>query len=122
MVGGDLTKADEWTVSLLTNKGVLAVDQQSAANHPAIATDKTVVWIAETPAHDAYNLAAFNRQESASDVDYSWKDLGLDGAEYSKRDLWEQRDLAPAKSFAVHLPAHGCVLYRLQAQGSTAKP
>ena len=115
MVGGDLTKADDWTISLLTNKEVLAVDQHSVANHAAIYTNATAVWIAETPAHDAYYLAAFNRTESAADLSYSWKELGLNGVAYSQRDLWQHKNLPVAKSFAARLAPHGCVLFRLQA-------
>ena len=122
MVGGELTKADDWTVSLLTNKEVLAVDQHSVGNHPAIYTKTTAVWIAENSAQDAYYLAAFNRTDTAADLSYSWKELGLNGAVYSERDLWEHRDLPETKSFAAHVPAHGSVLYRLQANGLSARP
>jgi hypothetical protein len=97
------------------------VDQQSVSNRPAIVTDKAVVWIAETPLHDAFYLAAFNRSESPMDLSYSWKELGLKDAAYFERDLWERKDLPPARSLAVRLPAHGSVLYRLQAGSPPAR-
>jgi alpha-galactosidase len=122
MVGGDLTKADAWTVSLLTNPEVLAVNQKSTGSHPLMPDEKSVVWIAETPTHDAFYVAAFNRTEAAMDVSYSWKELGLNDAEYAERDLWAHKNLTAAKNFAVKLPAHGCVLYRLKVAGSTGKP
>ena len=121
MIGGDLTKADDWTESLLTNKEVLEVDQQSVSNRPAIATFSTFIFTAETPAHDAYYLAAFNRTESPMDLSYAWKELGLNGEEYSVRDLWEHKELAPAKSFAVRLAPHASVLYRIQTRTSGGK-
>ncbi len=122
MVGGDLTKADAWTISLLTNREVLAVNQKSTGSHPLIADEKSVVWIAETPTHDASYIAAFNRTEMPLEISFAWKQHGLMSALYEERDLWAHQDLAPEKSFSVRLPAHGCVLYRLKAAGSAGKP
>jgi alpha-galactosidase len=113
MIGGELPRADAWTLSLLTNPEVLAVDQRSSGNHPAIASDKVVVWLAEAPSNGGYYLAAFNRSESAADLKYSWKELGLSRAEYLERDLWARQDLQGAKNFEVTLPAHASVLYKL---------
>ena len=40
IVGGDLPAADAWTLSLLTNPEVIAVDQHSSGNRPVINTDR----------------------------------------------------------------------------------
>ena len=63
MVGGDLPKADAWTISLLTNPEVIAVDQQSTGNHPVISTDKAVVWVAESAKAGGRYVAIFNLEE-----------------------------------------------------------
>ena len=122
MLGMNLPDNDDWTTALLTNPEVLAVNQKSTGSHPLMPDEKSVVWIAETPTHDAFYVAAFNRTEAAMDVSYSWKELGLNDAEYAERDLWAHKNLTAAKNFAVKLPAHGCVLYRLKVAGSTGKP
>ena len=114
MIGGELPRADAWTVSLLTNPEVLAVDQHASESHPVIATTTAAVWLAEPSSHDGYYLAAFNRGESTLDLHYSWKELGLKDSEYVQRDLWERKDLPSAKSFDVNLPAHASVLYKLK--------
>ena len=121
MVGGDLTRADEWTESLLTNKEVLAVDQQSVSNHPAIATFSTFVWVAETSAHDGYYVAAFNRTDSPLDFSYAWKELGLNDREYSVRDLWKHKNLVAARNFALRLAPHASILYRIEPGNSGGK-
>jgi alpha-galactosidase len=119
MVGGDLTKADAWTLSLLTNREVLAVDQRSTGNHPAVATDATVVWTAEAAQKGSYYLAAFNRTEAEEKLTYSWKELGLSESEYDLRDLWLHKEVAKgAKELSVTVPKHGCVLYQLRHRGS----
>jgi hypothetical protein len=115
MIGGELPSADAWTTSLLTNREVLAVDQHSTQNRPVIATDATMVWLAESEPQASYYLAVFNRSESAQKLHYAWKDLTLGESEYSVRDLWERKDLGSAGALAVTVPAHGTVFYRLQA-------
>ena len=115
MVGGDLSKADAWTTSLLTNPEVIAVDQRSTGNRPVITTDKTVVWMAKSSTESTHYLAAFNLSESSEAVHYSWKDLGLPAAKYSLRDLWQRKDLGASDSMSVTLPAHGSVLYGISA-------
>jgi len=110
MVGGDLTRADEWTTSLLTNPEVIAVDQQSTENRPVISTDATIVWTAQSTAGNGSYLAIFNISGEEQKVHYAWKDLGFPAAAYQLRDLWERRDLGRADAVDVSLPAHGSVL------------
>jgi alpha-galactosidase len=112
MVGGDLTASNPWNTALLTNSEVLAVDQHSADNHVVTSTDKTVVWLAKSPAN-GYYLAVFNTGESTKELHFAWKQLRLEGAEYRMRDLWEHKDLSAARSLDLTLPAHASALYRL---------
>jgi alpha-galactosidase len=115
MIGGELPSADGWTVSLLTNPEVIAVDQHSSGNHPVIKTDNSVVWLANSDRNDkdTHYVALFNVGESKATLRYDWKDLGLTGKAYRPRDLWQRRDLASSGSMAVTLPPHGSALYRL---------
>jgi alpha-galactosidase len=115
MVGGELPAADAWTLSLLTNPEVIAVDQHSRGNHPVIevSTDKTVVWLADVESGDGKYLAVFNLTESRAVERYEWKELGLSGTAYTLRDLWEHKDLGAAGALTVTLPPHGSILYRL---------
>jgi alpha-galactosidase len=113
MMGGNLPKNDAWTTSLLTNPEVIEVDQHSSGNHPVISTDKIVVWLAQAAAAGTYYVAIFNLGEVNETVQYSGKDLGLGGATYKLRDLWEQRDLGAAAAITAKLPAHGTALYSL---------
>ena len=110
MVGGRLPSADDWTLSLLTNPEVLAVDQHSKGNHPVISTDRIVVWKAE--ASEGEYLAVFNVSEFPQTVHYTWKDFGMDPGEYKLRDLWTHKDLGSEDSLTVDLPSHASVLYR----------
>ena len=114
LVGGDLTRADDWTTSLLTNREVLAVDQTATFSRPVVVNDKIVVWLARSDSKDSYYLAAFNRSESSAKLSFTWEQLGLAGKDYALRDLWEHRDLGTTKELVVTLETHASVLYKLQ--------
>ncbi len=115
MVGGELTAADDWTVSLLTNPEVLEVDQHSSGNHPVVTTEKTVVWIADAANPSSKYVAIFNLSDSPAALHYDWKDLGLTDRTYSVRDLWSRKDIAAMTGASITLPPHGSVLYRLDS-------
>jgi alpha-galactosidase len=115
MIGGTLPAVDDWTLSLLSNAEVLAVDQHSKGNHPVISTDKTVVWLADAGASDDHYVAIFNVSEASETLRYEWKDLGLARKTYKLRDLWDHKNLDAADSLTVTLPGHGSALYRLTA-------
>ncbi|HEX4424085.1 MAG TPA: glycoside hydrolase family 27 protein, partial [Terriglobales bacterium] len=98
MIGGDLTKADEWTTSLLTNPEVIAVDQHSTGNHPVITSGTTVVWVAQSSTGNNQYLSVFNTGETSQTTEYAWKDLGFPAGKYTLRDLWEHKDLGAMTS------------------------
>ena len=118
MLGGDLKSDDDWTIALLTNPEVIAVDQQSADSHPVIATDKTVVWLSKQADGRGYYLAVFNVSPGAEDVHYDWTELGLPPAEYEIRDIWERADIGPTMALKLRLRSHACALYRVSVKPS----
>jgi hypothetical protein len=63
MHGGDLTKTDEFTLSLLTNADVLAVNQKSLNNRPLLDRDELIAWTADVPGSGDKYLAVFNARD-----------------------------------------------------------
>ena len=64
MMGGDLTKNDAFTLSLLTNDEVLAVNQNSANGRQLFNRDGLIGWVADVPnSRDKY-LALFNTRDA----------------------------------------------------------
>ena len=122
IMGGDLLSADKWTISLLTNPEVLAVNQDSHDNQAVVTTDNTAVWLArpgkyevaeEQAGKQKYYLAVFNLGDAERTIQYDWKALGLPGPRYKLRDLWEQREGKTTSSLTVDLQPHASVLYEL---------
>jgi alpha-galactosidase len=116
IMGGDLPSTNEWTESLLTDPEVIAVDQHSRNNHAVVSTDKTAVWLAQPEDGQGYYLAVFNIGDSEQTIQYEWKDLGLSGARYKMRNLWNHRNTGSARSLAVKLQPHASMLYRLSGK------
>ena len=121
MIGGELPSADAWTVSLLTNPEVLAVDQRSTGNRVAFSDVKATIWVAQSDTKSSFYLAAFNLTASSQSTQFTWKQLGLPEGEYVLRDLWEHKDLRSAASLELRLPAHGSVLYKLSSATRSQK-
>jgi hypothetical protein len=60
ILGGNLPKNDDFTLSLLTNDEVIAVDQNSLNNHQLFNTNNQVAWVADVPGSNDKYLAVFN--------------------------------------------------------------
>jgi hypothetical protein len=121
--GGDMTRTDAFTLSLLTNPEVIAVDQASEANRPLFERDGLIAWTASVPGSRDRYLALFNTRDrpSASSpeslpVRVTLAELGLEGR-CAVRDLWARRDLAPIEGeLAPLVPWHGAALVRLSPE------
>ncbi|HEY1888939.1 MAG TPA: glycoside hydrolase family 27 protein [Steroidobacteraceae bacterium] len=115
-MGGNLTRMDPWTASLLENSAVIAVDQRASDAHQALARDGFVIWLSRPDAGGGWYLAAFNTEPRGRTLRVNWPALALPRARYDLRDLWQHRDLGAATSLTIHLDAHGAALYRLSAR------
>ena len=61
IMGGNLPKNDEFTLSLLINDEVLAVNQNSTNNRQLFNTNSMVAWMADLPGSKDKYVALFNR-------------------------------------------------------------
>ncbi len=114
MVGANLPDNDPWTLALLTNPDVLAVNQDSlgAAGGPVSQADGLEVW-SKKLADGSLAVGLFNRGEMEDTVTADWHALGITGR-YAVRDLWLRKDLGLFNDrYAASVPSHGVVLLRL---------
>ncbi len=111
IMGGNLTLCDEWTQAALSNAELIGVDQHSTGSRAVLSTDKAAVWLSTPESGNGAYVAVFNLDAAPQSFHYSWKDLGLKGANYKLRDLWEHEDLGSKEFIDVTLPAHGSAIY-----------
>ena len=113
-MGGNLTKADDWTRSLLTNREAIAVDQQSSGGHQVLDDGKKAVWVAKDSAGRGAYVALFNLSGARQTFEYPLQSLGLNGTAFAIRDLWKQHDLGEADRVKANLEPHASMLYRVK--------
>jgi hypothetical protein len=115
MMGGDLPQCDAFTLSLLANPEVIAVDQHSRNNRPILTRGDFTVWTAEAPDGKDRYLAVFNLGEGAGTLEVAWKELGIPGDRWTLRDLWRREDLGADVGLRVALAPHASALFKVCA-------
>jgi len=121
MFGGNLPDNDAFTVSLLTNKEVLYVNQHSAENRQLFNLDGKVVWMATDPKSGDKFVALFNlsdpidpKSSGAKKVSISLDRLGINGS-CQVTDLWAGKKLGEFRGeFAQNIGPHASGLYRIK--------
>ncbi|HSA96084.1 MAG TPA: glycoside hydrolase family 27 protein, partial [Acidobacteriota bacterium] len=122
MFGGHLPESDGWTVALITNPEVIAVDQHSRANRRLFQANGIAAWAAESGDRPGVKYAAvFNisdRSEKGMDagvaVPVRLADLGFDG-DVAVTDVWTGRSAGTVRGeFAPVVPYHGAGLFLLE--------
>ena len=95
MFGGNLPDNDEFTLALISNDEVLAVDQKASASKELFTRGNQVAWVAEIPGSTAKYLAVFNIGDGSEEtIQVNWDELGLSG-ECAVRDVWVKKELWP---------------------------
>jgi alpha-galactosidase len=109
MMGGDLPSLDPWTLSLLTNPEVLAVNQKSTHNQELCRDGDRIAWTARAPDASEY-LALFNLGDRPASMG-----LPLAARARRARDLWKKKDAGPLDAvLRTELPPHGSLLLQLR--------
>lgn len=128
MLGAEMTKLDDRTLSLLTNERVLALLPPAVRGMQLCRDEEKAVWTAcNTETGESY-AALFNLSDETAKVSVltetvinSLPDIGIRrifGQDCLKApleliDLWEDQSKSCKDEIAKELPAHGCVLYQL---------
>jgi len=117
LIGCDMEKLDDFTLNLLSNDEVLALDQDALGREATCVWSNAAVRVYAKPLADGgRGVGFFNLGPAPATLDF--KDLaavGLSG-QLHVRDLWRQQDLpdvdAAAGTLPLTIPAHGVVLYK----------
>jgi len=116
LLGCDLTKLDDFTVSLLTDDEVLDVNQDPLARQASVVfrdpPAQVEVW-AKDMEDGSKAVGLFNRSPEETNVTAKWSDLGISGSQ-TVRDLWRHQDAGRFdSSFTAVVPSHGVVLVKI---------
>jgi alpha-galactosidase len=115
LAGNDLSKMTPETLEILTNKDVIAVDQDAKGiqGHRVSQEGPLEVW-AKPLADGGIAVGLFNRGESVNPVTVTLKDIGVKRPA-KIRDLWSHKDLGSfSANYTADVPRHGAVLIKVQ--------
>ncbi|HEY5499181.1 MAG TPA: glycoside hydrolase family 27 protein [Bacteroidales bacterium] len=120
MFGGNLPDNDDFTLSLLTNKEVLEVNQHSIGNKQLFSKDGKIAWTATDPKTGDKFLALFNISDKvgpnafkSQNISVGLDQLGIKGT-YIVKDLWTGKEIGKFKGeFAQQIKPHASGLYRI---------
>jgi alpha-galactosidase len=109
-----MSDMDEFTLSLLTNDEVIAVNQDSLGKQASrIWKDEDLeIWAKELE-DGSCAVGLFNRSELEAKIELPFEVLGISGMQ-TVRDLWRQKDLGKfVGKYQASVPRHGVVMIRV---------
>lgn len=114
LLGCDLEKLDDFTLSLLSNDEVLDIDQDSLCQQAVQVAGDAENKIYAKPLDDgSLAVGLFNLGATNAVITVNWPDLKISGAQ-TVRDLWRQKDLGKFDNgFSTNVASHGVVLVKI---------
>jgi len=114
LLGCDMEKLDEFTMNLLTNDEVLAVNQDAVGKQAtSLSADGSIRIYLKTMEDGSKAVGVFNLGTLDSTVTVRLSTLNLLGAQ-KVRDLWRQRDIGQFdEQFQTIVAPHGAEMFRI---------
>lgn len=121
LISVDLTLASNRTVEILSNDEVVAINQDPlgvqgvpVGANPSAQTSSC--W-AKPLKDGTFAAVLINLGDTTAQITCSLKDLGISsGSATQVRDLWDKKDLGPAKdTISASLASHASVMYKITA-------
>ncbi len=114
LAGNDLTQMKPETIALLTNREVIAIDQDPAGKQGdrVSAEGPMEIW-ARLLADGSKAVGLFNRHPSPMDMQVDFRQLGFQGR-VKVRDVWAAKNLGTIEgTYPARVPGHGVILLRV---------
>lgn len=120
LIGCDMTTIPDKALKLLTNKDLIALNQDPLGLQAYVVDRKDGTYVLvkdiETLHGQTRAVALYNPTDAPKEMTVDFLDLDL-GGKVAVRDLYEQQDLGEKiVSMSVTVPAHGTRIYRLEAE------
>ena len=116
LAGNDLRKMSAQTIEILTNKELIAINQDIAyvQARRLFKENNIEVWVKQLKGNKQKAIAILNRGNAETAFTVPWEKIGV-GKNGKLRDLWLYKDLGKVKkqnSFKV--PRHGIVVLKIK--------
>lgn len=118
IAGNDLRNASAATLEILTNRRLIAIDQDRlGVQGRQIAADGTRRVLAKPLANGDVAVALYNEGLTPITVATTAAEAGLRGHHFRLVDAWTGRTTTSDGRIAATVPAHGTVVYRVSRDG-----
>jgi len=117
LIGCDLNYLDDFTLGLLTNEEVLAIDQDVLGIQavPVLINESCQIWIKELE-DGSKAIGIFNMNNKRQKITVNLNDLAIRN-KVLLRDLWRKKDLGEFENkFEVDIFSHGVVLLKVEVK------
>ncbi len=109
MIGGEMTKFDTFTLSLLTNEKLLAIEKESFCAHPVWMKEDASAWVAPRRDGTGVYAAVFNLSDDERTVTLPLSDLEMSDT-VRAQSIWTDENAEK----------HGCLSARLSPHDAAA--
>jgi alpha-galactosidase len=110
--GGELRDNDDWTLSLLTNRDVLAMHRTSLNARLVLREGHRIIWCADGLDGSRY-VALFNTGDIALTIELALSSIGICGSA-TALELWTGDRLGPLRErLTTEVAPHGAALFRI---------
>ena len=109
MIGGEMTKFDDFTLNLLTNAPLLEIEKTTWCAHPLYTKEDAAAWIAPRQDGQGVYAALFNLSDEAKTLHISPEELGL-SAVSAATELWTGSE---DTGLTVTLEPHDAAVWRI---------
>lgn len=115
LAGNDLTTMSPETVALLTNREVIAIDQDKLGKEGDRVYAEGPIEVWTKPLSDGSKVVGiFNRHPGPMTTTLNFREVGFSSPVHV-RDIWVAKDLGEMKDpYTVTVPGHGVVLLRVK--------
>jgi alpha-galactosidase len=116
MLGNDLRQIPADTLAIISNKEVIALNQDLLCRQAEKVADTGDIEVFTKPlANGDLGVCVLNRGASPEKVAVKWVSLGLEpGSSVTARDLWTHKDIGSFSGpIEISVPSHDVVVYRL---------
>jgi alpha-galactosidase len=115
LAGNDLRSMTPAIHEILTNREVIAIDQDEAGKQGRriASSGEQEIWV--RPLFDGGQaIGLFNRGGEPAKIAVTWSELGMKTAPTRTRDLWAHSDVkVDGSEYSVMVPGHGVVMLRI---------
>ena len=120
MLGCELTKLDDATLALLTNRDVLSMLTPDCKPHQVCLDDEKAIWCAHNAVTGEHFAAFFNLSDETQTIHCDIETLHVGDEPCAHKDaslteLWsKEKTSVSGSAISVTPPAHGCLVFRVE--------